>query len=107
MIIARGTRVNPLDTVHLREPLVFLDGDDPAQIEWASKRYAATGAKFILVGGAPLELMKARQRRFFFDQGGTLVKHFGIAHVPASVEQQGRLLIVTEQAVKPASGRPS
>jgi conjugal transfer pilus assembly protein TraW len=31
------------------------------------------------VRGAPLELMKARQRRFYFDQGGKLVKHFGIA----------------------------
>ncbi len=28
-IIARGTRVNPLDTVPLRAPLVFLDGDCP------------------------------------------------------------------------------
>jgi hypothetical protein len=29
VIIAAGTRVNPLDTVPLRAPLVFLDGDDP------------------------------------------------------------------------------
>jgi hypothetical protein len=27
--MAAGTRVNPLDTVPLRAPLVFLDGDDP------------------------------------------------------------------------------
>ncbi|MCL9999782.1 MAG: type-F conjugative transfer system protein TraW, partial [Erythrobacter sp.] len=77
IIIAAGTRVNPLDTVRLRSSLVFLDGDDPAQIAWASQRYGRTPAKFILVRGAPLVLMKARQRRFFFDQGGTLVKHFG------------------------------
>jgi len=106
VIVAAGTRVNPLDTVPLRSPLVFLDGDEPAQLAWALKRFGSTPAKLILVKGAPLELMKARQRRFYFDQGGTLVKRFGIRAVPASVEQQGRVLVITEQAVKP-QGRPS
>lgn len=107
VIIAAGTRVNPLDTVPLRAPLVFLDGDDPAQLAWATRRYASTKAKFILVRGAPLELMKARQRRFYFDQGGTLVKHFGIRAVPATVEQQGRALLITEQSVTPNERAPS
>jgi conjugal transfer pilus assembly protein TraW len=103
VIIARGTRVNPLDTVPLRGPLVFLDGDDQRQIDWALTRYARLPAKFILTGGAPLELMKARQRRFYFDQGGKLLAHFAIHAVPAVVEQQGRQLVVTEQP----SARPS
>jgi conjugal transfer pilus assembly protein TraW len=106
VIIAAGTRVNPLDTVPLRAPLVFLDGDDPAQLAWAARRFGATRAKLILVRGAPLELMNARQRRFYFDQGGSLVKHFGIRAVPATVEQQGRVLLVTEQAIEPRE-RPS
>ncbi len=105
VIIAAGTRVNPLDTVPLRAPLVFLDGDDPAQLAWAARRFAATRAKLILVRGAPLELMKARQRRFYFDQGGSLVKHFGIRAVPATVEQQGRVLLITEQAIEPQKGK--
>ena len=95
VIIARGTRVNPLDTVPLRSPLVFLDGDDRAQVEWALGKYGQ--AKFILTGGAPLALMKARQRRFYFDQGGKLVAHFSIHAVPAVIEQQGRQLLITEQ----------
>ena len=106
VIVAAGTRVNPLDTVPLRAPLVFLDGDEPGQIAWALRRYGASRAKLILVKGAPLELMKARQRRFYFDQGGTLVKRFGIRAVPASVEQQGRVLVITEEVVKPQE-RPS
>jgi conjugal transfer pilus assembly protein TraW len=106
VIIAAGTRVNPLDTVPLRAPLVFLDGDDPVQLAWAARRFGGTRAKLILVRGAPLELMKARQRRFYFDQGGSLVKHFGIRSVPATVEQQGRVLLVTEQAIEPRE-RPS
>ena len=107
VIIAAGTRVNPLDTVPLRAPLVFLDGDDPAQLAWATRRFAATRAKLILVRGAPLELMKARQRRFYFDQGGSLVKHFGIRAVPATVEQQGRVLLITERAIEPQKGKAS
>lgn len=106
VIIVAGTRVNPLDTVPLRAPLVFLDGDHPTQLAWAARRFGGTRAKLILVRGAPLELMKARQRRFYFDQGGSLVKHFGIRAVPATVEQQGRVLLVTEQAIEPRE-RPS
>ena len=100
IVMAAGTRVNPLDTVPLRSTLVFLDGDDPGQLAWAARRFGPTRAKLILVRGAPLELMKARQRRFYFDQGGSLVKHFGIRAVPATVEQQGRDLLVTEQAIE-------
>ncbi len=107
IIIAAGTRVNPLDTVSMRAPLVFLDGDDPAQLAWASARFGKTNAKLILVRGAPLALMKARQRRFYFDQGGTLVKHFGIRAVPAVVEQQGRVLCITETPVKTGGRTPS
>lgn len=101
LIMAAGTRVNPLDTVPLRQTLVFLDGDDPAQLDWATKTFVASTAKLILVGGAPLQLMRGKQRRFFFDQGGKLVRHFNIKAVPATVKQQGRLLFITEHPVLP------
>jgi conjugal transfer pilus assembly protein TraW len=107
LIIAAGTHVNPLDTMGLRQRLVFIDGDDPAQLAWATKRYKAADAKLILVRGAPLELMRARQRRFYFDQGGTLVQHFGIRAVPAMVEQQGRILMVSEVPLSKTSGNAS
>ena len=99
LIHAAGTRVNPLDSVGLRADLLFLDGDDPDQLTWALKQDA--NAKLILVKGAPLELMKARQRRFYFDQGGKLTERFGIRSVPARVRQQGRLLEVSEIALPP------
>lgn len=102
LIMAAGTRVNPLDTVPLRQTLVFLDGDDAAQLDWATKNFASSAAKLILVNGAPLQLMRGRQRRFFFDQGGKLVRHFNIKAVPATVKQQGRLLLITEHPVTPA-----
>ena len=99
LIHAAGTRVNPLDSVQLRAELLFLDGDDPDQLAWALKQ--TVNAKLILVKGAPLELMKARQRRFYFDQGGKLTERFGIRSVPARVRQQGRLLEISEIALPP------
>ena len=99
LIHAAGTRVNPLDSVGLRADLLFLDGDDPDQLAWALKQ--TVNAKLILVKGAPLELMKARQRRFYFDQGGKLTERFGIRSVPARVRQQGRLLEISEIALPP------
>lgn len=104
LIHAAGTRVNPLDSVALRADLLFLDGDDAAQVAWALKQDRQ--AKLILVKGAPLELMKARQRRFYFDQGGKLTERFGISAVPARVRQQGRLLAVSEIAL-PAKKVPA
>ena len=99
LIHAAGTRVNPLDSVQLRGDLLFLDGDDPDQLAWALTQ--DTNAKLILVKGAPLELMKARQRRFYFDQGGKLTARFGIRSVPARVRQDDRLLEISEIALPP------
>ena len=96
VIVARGTRVNPLDTVPLRQRLVFLDGDDPALIAWARAKTTALNAKLILVSGSPFALMKAEQRRFYFDQSGTLTTKFGVRAVPAVIEQAGRVLQVSE-----------
>jgi len=104
LIHPAGTRVNPLGSVKLRAELLFLDGDDPAQIEWALRQNA--NAKLILVKGAPLELMKARQRRFYFDQGGKLTEKFGITTVPARVRQQGRALEVSEIALPRRRAKP-
>ncbi|UVO55856.1 type-F conjugative transfer system protein TraW [Sphingomonas sp. SUN039] len=98
LIAAAGTRVNPLDYVVIKTPLVFIDGDDAAQLAWAMQRFS-NSAKLILVRGAPLELMTKRQRRFYFDQSGTLTTKFGISHVPAVVEQAGRVMRVTEMPV--------
>ncbi len=106
VILAAGTRVNPLDTVPLRTPLLFLNGDNPAELAWATGRFKPHAAKLILVRGAPLELMRQRQRRFYFDQGGKLVAHFGIRATPATVEQDGRVLRITEWPL-PGSKGPS
>src|SRR3546814_20781192 len=72
--IARaGQRVNPMDFVTIRQKLVFIDGDDRDQLNWALRRFDDQSAKLIMVKGAPLDAMTQHQRRFYFDQGGFLV----------------------------------
>jgi len=72
VVIAAGTRVNPLDYVQLRQQLVFVNGDRKAEVDWAVGNYTAAGAKIIFVAGSPFDSMKPYQRRFYFDQGGSL-----------------------------------
>jgi conjugal transfer pilus assembly protein TraW len=91
LIAPRGRRVNPLDFIVVKTPLVFINGDDPAQVAWALKRYDDK-AKLIMVSGAPLEAMTTYQRRFFFDQDGRLTAKFGIHAVPAVVVQEGHAM---------------
>lgn len=95
LIAERGRRVNPLDFIVVKTPLVFIDGDDPAQIAWALKTYDAS-AKLIMVSGAPLEAMTTHHRRFYFDQNGELTAKFGIRAVPAVVVQEGHAMRVRE-----------
>lgn len=104
VIAVRGQRVNPLAFVKLQQDLVFVDGEDKAQVEWAVSRWTALNGKIIFVSGSPFDLMKPYQRRFYFDQQGQLVERFGIRHTPAVVSSAGEMLKVVELPLKP--GRP-
>src|SRR3546814_1340993 len=77
LIAAAVHRVNPLDFVAIKQDLVFVDGDDAAQLAWAISRYTDLKAKIIFVNGSPIEQMTAKQRRFYFDQEGRLTGTFG------------------------------
>ncbi|PKP99176.1 MAG: type-F conjugative transfer system protein TraW [Alphaproteobacteria bacterium HGW-Alphaproteobacteria-13] len=112
VIAARGTRVNPLDMVQLRQALVFIDGDNAAELQWALRTWSDTAAKIIFVSGSPFDAMKPWQRRFYFDQGGTLTTKFGIRHTPAVVSEAGSRLRISEvplprEAASPGGGKSS
>lgn len=99
--IARaGQTVNPLDFIAVHQALVFVDGDDPAQMAWATARYSDLKAKIILVNGSPIAEMTARKRRFYFDQEGRLTAKLGIRHTPAVAVQDGRVLKLSEIKLK-------
>lgn len=98
LIHPKGTRINPLETLSWGEPLVFLDGEDESQVTWVLKHHPK--AKFVLISGKPLELSKQHQKRFYFDQGGALIKKFKIQQVPARVSQDGKRLLIEEIEIK-------
>lgn len=100
LIAAAGQKINPLDFVRPRQELVFVHGDDPAQMAWALSRYGEAQAKIILVSGSPIEEMTRRQRRFYFDQAGRLTSRFGIRHTPAVVKTAGKVMRVSEVVIK-------
>lgn len=101
-IAARGQRVNPMAFVQLTQDLVFVDGTDKAQLDWAVARWPQLKAKIIFVDGSPFDMMKPYQRRFYFDQGGQLVSRFGIRNTPAIVKAEGEMLRVVETPMKVA-----
>ena len=119
VIHARGTKINPLETVSLSSDLLFINGDDLEQKAWAFCRIqcsvsSSTGlilgldprtedkiqknnkVRLILVKGAPLALSEEWGVLVYFDQGGFLCKKLGIKHVPAVVTQDKTRIIVEE-----------
>ena len=98
LIVAPGTRVNPLDTVSLSKQLLFIDARDPAQVGRAKRILDERGGrlKVILTGGSYLDLMRRWKQPVFFDQKGSLAEKLGIRHVPALVSQEDKRLRIDE-----------
>jgi len=98
LIVAPGTRVNPLDTVSMSKQLLFIDARDPAQVRRAKRFLDERGGrlKVILTGGSYLDLMRRWKQPVFFDQQGSLAEKLGIRHVPALVSQEDRRLRIDE-----------
>lgn len=90
LIAKKGETHNPLDTASFGIPLIFIDGDDEDQVQWAISQKG----KIILINGAPLELEKLHKHLFYFDQGSVLVEKFDLAEVPARISQQGKHLLI-------------
>lgn len=102
VLVAAGTRVNPLDYVGLSRPLYFFDGRDGKQLRMAlaANKRQPGGLKLIMTAGKPLDFMRRYRIQTFFDQGGTLVKRLGIRQVPALVSQEASRLRIAELRVE-------
>ncbi len=94
VITKAGTRVNPLDYLPLTTAMLFINGDDPAQVKWALG--VETKNKIILTSGPVANLMRQHKRALYFDQKGLIADRFGITTVPATVTQEGRALRIRE-----------
>lgn len=94
VLAKKGDRINPLHTLKPHKGLLFIDGDDAAQ-----QQFALTYAhqfEIVLVKGKPIELESSLNVPIFFDQGGLITKRYGINHVPAKMEIDGDRLKFTE-----------
>jgi conjugal transfer pilus assembly protein TraW len=98
LILAPGTRVNPLDVVSLSRPLFFFDARDAEQVERARRELADQRGqvKLILTGGSYLDLMRRWKQAVYYDQQGLLTARLGIRQVPARVTQDGQRLRIDE-----------
>lgn len=94
-----GSVINPLHYSHFNKRIVFLDGDDPAQVAFALQEGNELDTLLVLTNGAPLELMREHGRRFYFDQDAVMVNRFQIAALPSEVMRASDVMIVREVPV--------
>jgi len=96
---SEGTRINPMDYSRFDKRIILFDGDDPAQVAFALEEGNELDTLLVLTNGAPLDLMRAHGRRFYFDQDAQMVAAFHIERLPSVVERGTNTMIVTEIAL--------
>lgn len=98
LVVAKGKCSNPLETVVPLDALLFFDASNPLHVEWAKTQNQLV--KWVLTKGKPLEFEERENHPVYFDQFGTLVKKFGIQHLPAKVSQEGLKLKIEEFSLR-------
>jgi len=109
VVAKRGTVIAPLVIQPLRTGLIFIDGRDQQQIDYAIARGRKESLKIVLTAGSPLALRIKYQNApwrtgtgipFYFDQRKMIINNFqkiyGIAinSVPATLYQKGEKLAI-------------
>lgn len=94
VLAKKGDRLNPLHTLKPHKGLLFIDGDDEVQQQFATEH--AHQFDIVLVKGKPIELESTLNIPIFFDQGGLITTRYGIKHIPAKMEIDGDRLKFTE-----------
>jgi len=96
-----GIRINPLSYITMTRHLLFIDGDDQAQIDWMMRTTKSEPDRFkvILTQGNVIDLMTSLDRRLFFDQKQQYIEKLSINTLPALVYQQDLFLRIDEVAI--------
>lgn len=94
ILLAAGSKVNPLDYMSLSKKIIFFDGRDKEQVKAVKKMVKQQGAKLkpVLIAGSWFDISKAWGQQVYFDQGSYLTAQFNIKEVPAIVSQEGKSL---------------
>jgi len=96
LVVAAGTKINPLAVLPMKKKLFFIDAKDPKQVRLA-KALATPEDKVILLGGSVFKAAHTLGRRVYLDVPG-LHTRMKIRHLPSVVSQEGVLLKVQEVA---------
>lgn len=108
VVIAKaGQRINPFDTTtwpqgvdlpqfEYQKTLVFFDGRDHQQLEWAKGFKSDLPIKWILTGGSPNDVATVLNTRLYFAQQGDMTRRMHIKAVPSVVRQKGHYWQVRE-----------
>jgi len=101
LMYAAGTVVNPLRYTTMTRQLIFIDGDNTKQVNWAiaTTNDNPNSYKIILTNGPIMALMKHHNRRLYFDQHQQLTRKLNIQALPALVSQNDLYLKVVEVAL--------
>jgi conjugal transfer pilus assembly protein TraW len=109
VLVRRGTLVEPLKFNRLQYGLIFIDGRDQHQIDYALSLAARTPLKIVLTAGSAYGLRVRYQRMswmgskhipFYFDQRKMIIDQLArlyqihITSVPAVLTQSGDMLRV-------------
>jgi conjugal transfer pilus assembly protein TraW len=99
----------PLERVVLQNGLIFIDGTDQAQINYAVQRANTEHLRIVLTKGSPYELRikykntpfrGGKSIPFYFDQDGAIIKTLHLTYaldilsVPTTLTQRGTKLFV-------------
>ena len=104
----KGDKYNALNYITYSKTLLFIDGNDEEQIEWAKlKLLKHKNVKIILVKGKPLKLQERLKRPIYFDQYGIITKRMWIKQAPARVwqEEGKKVLTVSEELANIGVGK--
>lgn len=100
VIVKQGTVINPLDRVSLSSALIFFDGDDDAQVSWVAQELKQhKKVKLILTAGSVKDVANEFKQAIYFDLNGFLVAKFQIKHLPVTVVQSGKRLLINEVSI--------
>lgn len=96
LIAAAGTRVNPLDYSRFNRVIFYVDGDDAAQVAWATAQGDVFTTLVVMFRGDPIGVSQSHNRRIWFDQDGQMARRFDVQAVPARIARTGAFMSITE-----------
>ena len=109
VVAHRGNVIKPLERIVLQNGLIFIDGTDQTQINYAIARASKEPLRIVLTKGSPYELRLKYKNSpwrggksipFYFDQDGLIIKTLHLTYsldiktVPTTLSQRGTKLWV-------------